>query len=157
MKKATSKSPSAQDDALRAVFVSFMHVFGAAQQRLKDRMRTDQAGPGPLHLRLLSLCVELPGSTQQQLADALGRDKGQVAHLIRDLSERGLVNRLADPNDARLLRMHASAAGQRQAQTFIALETELARQLFEGLDTRQLAAMLEHMAHRATVHDDPGA
>lgn len=143
--------PEDRDDALRAAFIAFMHLFGSAQLLLKDRMRGGDAGLGPLQLRLLCLCAERPGSSQQQLADALGRDKGQVAHLIHALEDRGLVVRKADAADARLLRMQVTPAGVEQAQGFIALETEVARQLFGGLDPQQeqlLQALLDQLRTR---------
>ena len=84
-------------------------------------------------MRLLCLCLEQPGCTQQQLADRIGRDKGQVAHLIHALQGQGLVTRTPDPADARLLRMDATVTGTAQAQRFMAMEAALAKQLFQGL------------------------
>jgi DNA-binding MarR family transcriptional regulator len=152
MKKLTT-CPTPSDDTARTVFVSLMTVFGTAQHFLKDRMRVEQAdGLGPLHLRLLCLCVEQPDGTQQQLANLMGRDKGQVAHLIHALEARGLMVRTPDARDGRLLRMSVTAAGANEVQRFMAIETELAHHLFGELaanEVEQLQALARQLLQRA--------
>jgi DNA-binding MarR family transcriptional regulator len=97
-------------------------------------MRVEQVdGLGPLHLRLLDLCVEQPGGTQQQLANFTGRYKGQVAHLIHALEACGLLVRTPDARDDRLLRMSVTAAGANEVPRFMAIETQLAHHLFGEL------------------------
>lgn len=152
MKKLTTcHAPT--DDTARTTFVSLMTVFGTAQQLLRDRMRIEQAdGLGPLHMRILCLCVEQPGGTQQQLANLTGRDKGQVAHLIHALEARGLMVRRADAGDGRLLRMSVTAAGATEVQRFMAIETELAHHLFGELaadEAEQLQALTRQLLLRA--------
>lgn len=156
MKKLTTP-PSLADDAARTTFVSLMTVFGTAQQLLKDRMRVEQDGLGPLHLRLLCLCAEQPGGTQQQLANLTGRDKGQVAHLIHALEARGLMVRTPDALDGRILRMSVTATGANEAKRFIDIETELAHHLFGQLTTgevAQLQALTCQLLQRATTRPD---
>lgn len=153
--KNPTKHHAPADDTARTTFVSLMTVFGTAQQLLKDRMRVEQGdGLGPLHLRLLCLCVEQPGGTQQQLANLTGRDKGQVAHLIHALEARGLMVRTPDAMDGRLLRMSVTAAGANEVQRFMAIETELAHHLFGELaagEVEQLQALARQLLQRATT------
>lgn len=157
MKKLTTHHAPADDNA-RATFVSLMTVFGTAQQLLKDRIRVEQAdGLGPLHLRLLCLCDEQPGCTQQQLANLTGRDKGQVAHLIHALEARGLVTRMPDAQDGRILRMQVTAAGANEVQRFRAIETELAHHLFAELsvgEVEQLQTLTQQLLQRTAT--EPG-
>ncbi len=146
-------SPAPADDTARSTFISLMTVFGTAQQLLKDRMRAAQIdGLGPLHLRLLCLCLEQPGCTQQQLANLVGRDKGQVAHLIHALEARGLLKRTPDAQDGRLLRMGVTPAGVHEAQRFAALENALAEHLFGELpagEVQHLQALAGQLLQRA--------
>lgn len=152
MKKLTTLAVHS-DDTVHATFVSLMTVFGTTLQRLKDRVRIEHVdGLGPLHLRLLCLCVEQTGCTQQQLANLTGRDKGQVAHLIHALEARGLMVRAPDPQDGRLLRTSVTAAGANEVQRFVALETDLAHQLFSELtvgEVEQFQALAEKLLQRA--------
>ena len=157
MKKPTIR-PAIPDDTARTTFVSLMTLFGTVQQILKDRMRVEQAdGLGPLHLRLLCLCVEQPDGTQQELANLMGRDKGQVAHLIHALEGRGLMARTPDARDGRLLRMSVTPAGIKEVKRFIALETEIAHHLFgelAGDEVEQLRALAGQVLQRATTSRD---
>jgi len=152
MKKLTTCHTPA-DDIERTTFVSLMTVFGTAQQLLRHSMRVKQVeGIGPLHMRILCLCVEQPDGTQQQLADLTGRDKGQVAHLIHALEARGLMERRADAQDGRLLRMSVTAAGATEVERFMAIETELAHHLFGELaadEAEQLQTLSRKLLQRA--------
>lgn len=152
MKKLTTFAVHS-DDTVHATFVSLMTVFGTTLQQLKDRVRIERVdGLGALHLKLLCLCVEQPGCTQQQLANLTGRDKGQVAHLIHALEARGLVVRAPDAQDGRLLRTSLTAAGAKEVQRFVALETDLAHQLFSKLnngEVEQFQALAEKLQQRS--------
>ncbi|MGK5079983.1 MarR family winged helix-turn-helix transcriptional regulator [Janthinobacterium sp. HLX7-2] len=129
-------------------FVAFMTVFGSAQQVLKDWMQADaqQAqGLGPLHLHALCLCWRNPGGAQRQLVQAMGRDKGQIARMTRELEELGWLLRTPDAQDKRAWRLSVTAAGVKKCLWFEALETRLAGELFAGMaapDHQRLAQML---------------
>lgn len=129
-------------------FAALMTVFGSAQQVLKDWMQADPAqaqGLGPLHLRALCLCQRNPGGTQQHLVQAMGRDKGQIARMTRELEELGLLQRTPDAQDKRAWRLGVTAAGADKCRWFEALETRLAASLFADMaepEHRQLARQL---------------
>jgi DNA-binding MarR family transcriptional regulator len=130
-----------------ATFVAFMTAFGSAQQLLKTRMQDDaEQGLGPLHLRALCLCQRNPGGSQQQLVQSLGRDKGQIARLIRELEERQLLTRTPDERDRRVWCLSVTAEGEEKCRWFSALEASLAHDLFGTLaaaDRQQLDAVLQ--------------
>jgi DNA-binding MarR family transcriptional regulator len=129
-----------------ATFVAFMTAFGSAQQLLKTRMQDDaEQGLGPLHLRALCLCQRNPGGSQQQLVQSLGRDKGQIARLIRELEERQLLTRTPDERDRRVWCLSVTAEGEAKCSWFSALEASLAHDLFGQLsaaDSLQLNTVL---------------
>lgn len=84
----------------------------------------------PLHLRVLTRCLQHPGANQQALGQAIGRDKGQIARLIKELDAQGLVLRTPDPKDGRCYTLHITAAGQQACQVFQTLELDMAQRLF---------------------------
>lgn len=140
-------SPSAPlpDTALPvATFVAFMRASGNAQQILKARMLAADAeeGLGPLHLHALCLCQRSPGATQQQLVQAMGRDKGQMARLIRELEDRQLLLRTPDASDRRVWRLSVTPEGELRCTRFLALEATLAHDLFGTLGEGELASLL---------------
>lgn len=143
-----------QDFPLSA-FVAFMTLFGSAQQVLKSRMQEQaEKGLGPLHLRALCLCQRNPGSTQQWLVQAMGRDKGQIARLIRELEEREFLTRTPDERDKRVWRLAVTAEGDEKCQWFSVIEAQLANDLFAGLgakECQQLEHTLNQLRARITV------
>ena len=143
-----------QDFPLSA-FVAFMTLFGNAQQVLKNRMQEQaEKGLGPLHLRALCLCQRNPGSTQQGLVQAMGRDKGQIARLIRELEEREFLTRTPDERDKRVWRLAVTAEGDEKCQWFSVIEAQLANDLFAGLgakECQQLEHTLNQLRARITV------
>ena len=138
-----------------STFVAFMTLFGSAQQVLKNRMQ-DQAeqGLGPLHLRALCLCLRNPRATQQQVVQSIGRDKGQVARLIRELEERHFLVRTPDERDRRVWRLAVTAEGEQKCQWFSAIEAQLATDMLGGLgaqEREQLEHLLNELRERINV------
>lgn len=134
-----------------ATFQAFMTLFGSVRQVLKTRLQDSEHALGPLHLRALSLCQHNPGWTQQQLGLAMGRDKGQVARLIRDLEAQAWLSRTPDAQDGRVWRLGVTAAGAKECARFLAVEAEVATELLGGLSTQereQLQRVLETLHTR---------
>jgi DNA-binding MarR family transcriptional regulator len=138
-----------------SIFVAFMTLFGSAQQVLKIRMQDEaEQGLGPLHLRALCLCQRHPEGTQQQLVQLMGRDKGQIARLIRELEERHFLVRTMDVRDRRIWRLTVTPEGEKKCQWFSAIEATLAEDMFGGFavqDREQLAQWLNQLSGRLNV------
>jgi len=143
----SNSADSAETAASVATFEAFMTLFGDAQQALKIRMQ-DQAeqGLGPLHLRALVLCARAPGGTQQQLVQSLGRDKGQIARLIRDLEDRNYLVRTPDTRDRRAWCLTVTPEGEQKCVWFSAIEADVATALFGGVDAEQRQALEKILA-----------
>jgi DNA-binding MarR family transcriptional regulator len=134
-----------------ATFQAFMTLFGSVRQVMKSRLQDSARALGPVHLRALSLCQANPGWTQQQLGQAMGRDKGQIARLIRDLEAQAWLTRTPDAQDGRVWRLGVSVAGARACARFLAIEAEVAADLLGGLPTQereQLQRVLESLHTR---------
>jgi DNA-binding MarR family transcriptional regulator len=140
---AKSSAPSKATTAANvSTFIAFMTAFGEAQQLLKTRMQHDaEQGLGPLHMRALCLCQLSPGAPQQQLVQSLGRDKGQIARLIRDLEERGLLVRTPDAQDKRVWRLSVTPEGDEKCAWFSGLEAGVAQDLLGSLSTSDSALL----------------
>ncbi len=131
---APNSSSSPVDDPAVSGFVALMTIAGQAQQLLKARMQdTTLAGLGPLHMHALCLCQQQPGAPQQALVQALGRDKGQMARLIRDLEDHGLLTRSTDERDRRVWRLYLTPEGATRSAWFSALEAQVAQDLMGHL------------------------
>ena len=140
-----------------STFVAFMTLFGSTQQVLKNRMQDEaEQGLGPLHLRALCLCQRNPGATQQQLVQAMGRDKGQIARLIRELEERQYLVRTPDERDKRVWRLAVTPSGEEKCQWFSTIEAQLASDMFGGLDATE-REKLEQLLSGLSVRISLGA
>lgn len=141
---ASSSGP--MDHAAVTGFVALMTISGQAQQLLKARMQdATLAGLGPLHMHALCLCQQQPGAPQQALVQALGRDKGQMARLIRDLEDHGLLTRSTDERDRRVWRLYLTPEGETRSAWFSTLEAQVAQDLMGHLspeDSTQLNRIL---------------
>lgn len=158
MRKQLPDAPPS--DAALATFVDFMTLFGTAQQILKNRMHaSSEQKLGPLHMRVLILCLGTPGCTQQHIVQAMGRDKGQVARLARDLEEHRLIVRAQGTDDRRVWRLTLTAKGEAKCKWFAAIETALAAHMFGALPADRRAILdelLEEVAQRIRSVDAIG-
>ena len=104
-----NQSTSVTDDGVLEIVHQVMHQYRAQQFRvLRD-------GPHDItHMdsKVLGYFGRHPGATQSDLAQHSGRDKAQLARLIKGLRDRGLLDGEADPSDRRNTRLSLTDAGQ---------------------------------------------
>jgi DNA-binding MarR family transcriptional regulator len=85
-----------------------MHLYRARQYRaVRD------GGHDLTHMdtKVLGFFARRPGATQSDLAATSGRDKAQLARLIRGLRDKGLLEARVDEEDRRSTRLQATAEG----------------------------------------------
>eukprot|EP01030_Chromulinospumella_sphaerica_P022441 gene22441-22421_t len=129
-----------------------MTAFGSVQQLLKTRMQGDpDQGLGPLHFRALCLCQRYPGAPQQQLVQAMGRDKGQIARLIRELEQRGLLQRTPAPDDGRVWLLTVTPEGEEKCTWFSALEAQVATELLGKMSAADSVVLGRLAVHGNTL------
>jgi len=134
----SSRSESPQLAALEALRA----LFGGFKQAMRQALQSEGASAlAPMHLRLLHLCQRHPGITQQGLALRVGRDKGQVARLVKDLLDHGLLVREAHPEDRRSHCLRPTPEGLLASARFEQIEARVAERLFGALPPAQLKAL----------------
>jgi DNA-binding MarR family transcriptional regulator len=132
---------AAPDDVLEAVH-AVMHLYRARQYRVV------RDGAGDLtHMegKVLGFFARHPGATQTQLAERLGRDKGQLARLIGGLKKRGLLEATADEGDRRSVCLQLTADGNAVQSTLRRQSRSLAKAAAAGLsdaERQQLVGLL---------------
>lgn len=62
----------------------------------------------------------------------MGRDKGQIPRLIRELEERHFLVRTPDERDRRVWRLAVTREGEEKYQWFSAIEAQLATDMLAG-------------------------
>jgi DNA-binding MarR family transcriptional regulator len=68
--------------------------------------------------------------TQQEVVELAGIDRMMGSRVIRGLAERGLIDRQADPTDARALRLALTPAGHALGQRATPLVTDTDARIF---------------------------
>lgn len=129
--------------------VEAMHaVVHALRSRNHEALREAGVELTPLEGRVLGFFARHPGATQRDLGEHSGRDKGQLARLVRRLHELGLLELTPDPDDRRTTRVRLSPAAQRLHQSVQRQRQRLALAALEGIgeeQRRQLCELLLRM------------
>lgn len=89
-----------------------------------------------------------PGGTQSELAAHSGRDKAQLARLIKGLRERGLLDAEEDAQDRRQVRLRPSPAGLEVLNLLQRQARHLGQRALAGLspaEQAQLAGLLRRV------------
>ena len=94
-----------------------------------------------MEARVLGYFDRHAGATQSDLAAHSGRDKAQLARLIKGLRGRGLLSGEADRNDKRHLRLSLTPAGLAQQQVLAQQALRLGAQAVAGLSADELAQL----------------
>jgi DNA-binding MarR family transcriptional regulator len=124
-----------------------------------QQLRGLRGGPHELaqmEVRALRFFARHPGATQSDLVAHSGRDKAQVARLIRGLRESGLLDAVADENDRRSSRLSLSAAGQEIFEELHRQSGALGAVALEGLSEDERAQLLALLA-RVRANLEPRA
>lgn len=133
------------EDGVLDLIHTIMHQYRARQyQVLRD-------GPHDItHMesKVLSYFGRHPGATQSDLAQHTGRDKAQLARLIKGLRDRNLLAGEADEADRRSVKLSLTDAGRSVQQVLQQQAKRLNAQAVRGLhgnEQKQLLALLQHL------------
>jgi DNA-binding MarR family transcriptional regulator len=143
--QSAAKTASTEGDELLELVHTLMHQVRARQfEALRD---------GPLALthmegKVLGYFGRHPGATQSDLVQHSGRDKAQLARLIKGLRERGLLDGEADEADRRNLRLSLTADGRALMRTLLQQTRKVGAQAVAGMsaaEREQLRALLQRL------------
>ncbi|MBB3196261.1 MarR family winged helix-turn-helix transcriptional regulator [Roseateles terrae] len=127
-----------EDDVMELIH-TVMHQYRARQYRvLKD-------GPHDItHMdgKVLGFFHRHPGATQSDLAQHSGRDKAQLARLIKGLRERGLLAAEADEQDRRQVRLQLTDEGRAVQQALRRSSRHLSANAVQGLSPQEQAQLV---------------
>lgn len=101
-----------------------------------------------METKVLGFFGRHPGATQTDLAQHSGRDKAQLARLIKGLREQGLLDAQADTVDRRSVRLALTAQGRAVLDALEQASAHLAVQAVAGLSAAeqgQLLALLQRV------------
>lgn len=120
----------------------------ALRRRMHEAVHADGEGLGPMEARCLGYFARHDGHTQSDLVRHSGRDKAQIARIVKSLHERGLLHSEPDPADARSQRVSTTPAGQALQRRLQQHRVRLEKAMTAGLsaaDRATLCALLERL------------
>jgi len=126
---------------------AIMHLFRSQQLR---GVRDAQHDLAHMEIKTLGFFARNPGASQSDLVAHSGRDKAQVARLIRNLRERGLLDAQADELDRRSTRLQLTGAGREVHVALHSHDGELAEQAMGGLSEDERALLRALLARVRT-------
>src|SRR5215210_5181138 len=109
--------------------------------------------------KALLLISEEEGVRMRELARKLGGSFSNATVLVDRLVDRGLVERLADPQDRRVVLVRTTQEGQRLIEQLVTSWRMLSAPLLESLAPQELSTVQEalHVLLKATQEESPEA
>jgi len=131
----SAATPEAVSEAVHAV----MHALRGEQYRA-----VRGKSPDITHMegRLLDFCSRRPRVTLRDLTAHFGRDKGQMARLVKTLKARGLLLAARDRGDRRSILLRLSPEGRAVQRTLRRQWRRLARLAVAGIGDRELRSLV---------------
>lgn len=141
-----------QDEVLELIH-TVMHQYRSQQYQV---LRGGGHDITHMEKKVLGYVDRHPDTTQSDIARDSGRDKAQLARLIKGLRERGLLHSQADEADRRNMRLSLTPDGRSVLRTLDQQSRRLATQAVKGIsdaEQRQLLVLLQRV--KANL-DGPG-
>jgi DNA-binding MarR family transcriptional regulator len=145
---------AATPDAVMDLVHRLMHRFRALQYH---GLRDGPEAVTHMESKVLGFFARHPGATASELAEHSGRDKAQLARLLKRLVDVGLLERVADETDRRHQRLSLTLAGLAVQDALQQQHRRLAADAVAGLDQTeqaQLLSLLQRVNER--LEADPG-
>ncbi|SHN06547.1 DNA-binding transcriptional regulator, MarR family [Duganella sacchari] len=117
---------------------SIMHLYRARQLR---GLRDTPHEITHMEYKALGFFSRHPGATQGDLAAHSGRDKAQLARLLKGLRDKELLDAAADQADRRITRLTLSAQGQKIFNSLNQLGTQASSAAVDGMSAAQLTQL----------------
>jgi len=142
--KVNHVEPAPEDDPLELIH-SVMHRFRSQQYQV---LRDGPHDVTHMESKLMGFFAHHPGATQSELAQHSGRDKAQLARLVKGLRERGLLDGDADDADRRSVHLRLTPSGQAVQRALQQQGRQLRAQAVAGFtaaERAQLVALLQRV------------
>ena len=112
------------------------------RRHLQEAVREDGEGLGPMEARCLGYFLRFDGASQSDLVQHSGRDKAQIARIVKALHERGLLQSQPDPNDGRSQRVSVTPEGQALQRKMQQHRVRFEKSMLVGLNESDRATLL---------------
>lgn len=145
-------APASTAEAVLDLVHTVMHQFRSTQYQV---LRDNAHDVTHMESKVMVFFARHAGATLSDLVAHSGRDKAQLAKLVKGLRERGLLDAETDAADRRSVRLRLSAAGQAVQQALHAEARVLNERAVDGLSTAEQAQLVTLLARVKANLDAP--
>ena len=131
--------PASAAEAVIELVHTVMHQFRSTQYQV---LRDNAHDVTHMESKVMAYFSRHAGATLSDLVAHSGRDKAQLAKLVKGLRERGLLDAATDAADRRSVRLRLSAAGHAVQQALHAEARVLNERAVEGLSAQERAQLV---------------
>ena len=103
----------------------------------------------PMHIRSLHTINSIDVCTANDLVELMDRDKGQIARLVKEMIEKGFVDRVQNPDDKRSQFIEITAFGHETLKQMLAIEAKIIDKMRDSISDEQVQ-MFNDMAFLMT-------
>lgn len=111
----------------------------AYRGHIKGAVNANELGLNGMHVRCLHVIAYQSQCTANTIVQSIGKDKAQIARLIKDMIDKGWVEKQASEEDKRSQILSLSNAGKQLQQQIGELEKEIEGSLLDGLSRQDIA------------------
>ena len=114
----------------------------------------------PLRYGGLCCVCDFPGITQTRLAELLGADRTNVSQIVDELETKGLIRRVADPDDRRAHRLRATQRGESLRDRLISPVVAAQARILEPLASHERQLLIDLLTRVVEANEEyarPGA
>lgn len=144
-------------DVAAAEIAELLHgVLYRMKRRLHDTARTaagDEPALAPMEWRALAYFARHPGDSARDLVEHAGRDKAQVARLVRGLQDRGLLAATPDAADQRRIELRLTDDGKRIERQMATQRRRTDAELTAGFSASERRQLAEYLARMQAALD----
>lgn len=118
------------------------YMFAMAQayrQNIRTAVHAGDLGLNGMHVRCLHIIAQTPQCTANCIVKRMGRDKAQIARLVKEMLAYGWLLKQPSEQDKRSQVLHLSASGQALQQQISQLELQLEQRMLTGLSGEEVA------------------
>jgi len=131
--------PASMAEAVIDLVHTVMHQFRSTQYRV---LRDKAHDVTHMESKVMAFFARHGGATLSDLVAHSGRDKAQLAKLVKGLRERGLLDAETDAGDRRSVRLRLSTAGRAVQQALHAEARVLNERAVAGLSAAEQAQLV---------------
>lgn len=138
-----NQSPDKPAEAVFDAVHHVMHLYRSMQLRgLRDTPRDTAPELTHMEYKVLGFFARHPGASQRELAAHSGRDKAQLARLIKGLRDQHLLDAQVDETDRRSTRLRLSPLGSKVIGSLQGMGAQVSNLAVQGMSAAECAQLL---------------